>query len=93
MQRCDFSEQFSYTKETFGRQLSPLAESSLLGEWRRAALEDALSTQAKRKLLLGQLRNTSAMATECDTGCGECSGEYKRRGMDLRQNALPRVLP
>jgi DGQHR domain-containing protein len=56
MQRCDFSEQFNYTKETFERQLKPLAESSLLGQWRRAAVEDALSTQAKRKLLLGQLK-------------------------------------
>ncbi len=56
MQRCDFSEQFSYTKETFERQLVPLAESSLLNQWRRAAVEDALSTQAKRKLLLGQLK-------------------------------------
>ncbi|MGH9430771.1 MAG: DGQHR domain-containing protein [Terriglobia bacterium] len=56
MQRCDFSEQFNYTDETFGRQLKPLAESSLVGAWRRAAVEDALSTQAKRKLLLGQLK-------------------------------------
>jgi len=56
MQRCDFSEQFSYTKETFERQLKTLVESSLLGQWRKAAVEDALSTQAKRKLLLGQLK-------------------------------------
>lgn len=56
MQRCDFSEQFSYTNETLERQLKPLSESSLLGGWRRAAVEDALSTQAKRKLLLGQLK-------------------------------------
>jgi hypothetical protein len=56
MQRCDFSEQFNYTSETLERQLRPLAESSLLGAWRRAAVEDALSTQAKRKLLLGQLK-------------------------------------
>ena len=56
MQRCDFSEQFSYTSETFERQLKPLVESSLLGQWRKAAVEDALSTGAKRKLLLGQLK-------------------------------------
>jgi hypothetical protein len=56
MQRCDFSEQFNYTAETFERQLKPLTEASLLGSWRRAAVEEALSTQAKRKLLLGQLK-------------------------------------
>jgi hypothetical protein len=28
----------------------------LLGQWRKAAVEDALSTGAKRKLLLGQLK-------------------------------------
>lgn len=56
MSRCDFSEQFNYTAETFERQLKPLVDSSLLGSWRRAAVEDPLSTQAKRKLLLGQLK-------------------------------------
>lgn len=56
MQRCDFSEGFSYTKETFERQLGPLAESSLLGGWRKAAVEDPISTSAKRKLFLGQLK-------------------------------------
>jgi DGQHR domain-containing protein len=56
MQRCDFSEQFSYTDETFERQLKPLVESSLVSGWRRASVEDALSIQAKRKLLLGQLK-------------------------------------
>src|SRR5262249_1485138 len=34
MQRCDFSEQFTYTKETFERQLKPLVDSSLVGDWR-----------------------------------------------------------
>lgn len=56
MQRCDFLEQFNYTAETFERQLKPLVDSSLLGSWRKAAVEDPLSTQAKRKLLLGQLK-------------------------------------
>jgi hypothetical protein len=56
MQRCDFSEQFSYTRETFERQLKPLVESSLLGDWRKAGVEDAISIQAKRKLFLGQLK-------------------------------------
>jgi DGQHR domain-containing protein len=56
MQRCDFSEGFSYTKETFERQLRPLVESSLLGDWRKGAVEDAISTSAKRKLFLGQLK-------------------------------------
>jgi DGQHR domain-containing protein len=56
MQRCDFFEQFSYTADTLERQLKPLTESSLVGEWRKAAVEDALSTQGKRKLLLGQLK-------------------------------------
>lgn len=56
MQRCDFSESFSYTKETFERQLRPLAESSLLGNWRKTAVEDPISTSAKRKLFLGQLK-------------------------------------
>jgi len=56
MQRCDFSESFSYTKETFVRQLSPLVESSLLGAWRKTAVEDPISTSAKRKLFLGQLK-------------------------------------
>lgn len=56
MQRCDFLEQFSYTADTFEQQLKPLVDSSLLGSWRKAAVEDPLSTQAKRKLLLGQLK-------------------------------------
>lgn len=56
MQRCDFLEQFNYTAETFERQLKPLVDSSLLGSWRKSAVEDPLSTQAKRKLLLGQLK-------------------------------------
>ena len=56
MQRCDFSEGFAYTKETFERQLRPLTESSLLGDWRKAAVEDAISVSAKRKLFLGQLK-------------------------------------
>jgi hypothetical protein len=56
MQRCDFLEQFNYTADTFERQLKPLVDSSLLGSWRKAAVEDPLSTQAKRKLLLGQLK-------------------------------------
>jgi DGQHR domain-containing protein len=56
MQRCDFLEHFNYTADTFERQLRPLVDSSLLGSWRKAAVEDPLSTQAKRKLLLGQLK-------------------------------------
>jgi hypothetical protein len=54
--RCNFFEQFNYTYETFQRQLKPLSDSSLLGTWRRAAVEDVISTQAKRKLLFGQLK-------------------------------------
>jgi len=49
-------EQFHYTAETFERQLKPLVDSSLLGSWRKTAVEDPLSTGAKRKLLLGQLK-------------------------------------
>lgn len=56
MQRCDFLEQFSYTAESFERQLKPLVDSSLLGAWRKTAVEDPLSIGAKRKLLLGQLK-------------------------------------
>lgn len=56
MQRCDFLEQFNYTADSFERQLKPLVDSSLLGSWRKAAVEDPLSTSAKRRLLLGQLK-------------------------------------
>jgi hypothetical protein len=46
---------------TYARRLSigkkqRRTQTSLLGSWRRAAVEEALSTQAKRKLLLGQLK-------------------------------------
>jgi len=56
MQRCDFHESFSYTPETFGRQISPLADAAILGQWKKSAIEDAISTAGKRKNFLGQLK-------------------------------------
>ena len=58
MQRCDFYEGFSYTLETFKRQIEPLAEIALLNRWRKTSVEDALSTQPKRERLFGQLKAT-----------------------------------
>jgi hypothetical protein len=48
MQRCDFYEGFSYTLETFNRQLEPLSEIALLNSWRKTSVEDALSTQSRK---------------------------------------------
>lgn len=56
MQRCDFYEGFSYNSETLKRQLESLAEMALLNQWRRSSVDEALSTQAKRGMFLGQLR-------------------------------------
>ncbi|HVA48204.1 MAG TPA: DGQHR domain-containing protein [Pirellulales bacterium] len=56
MQRCDFYESFSYTADTFERQIAPLADAAILGDWKKAAVEDAISTAAKRKNFLGQLK-------------------------------------
>jgi hypothetical protein len=56
MQRCDFSEGFTYNAETFKRQLLPLVDFALLAGWKKTAVEDAISTEAKRKMFLGQLK-------------------------------------
>lgn len=54
--RCDFSEGFSYTTETFKRQLEPLGDAALIGEWKRSVVDDYLSTSVKRKMFMGQLK-------------------------------------
>lgn len=54
--RCDFTEGFSYTAETFERQLAPLADAAIVGQWKRTVVDDALSTSGKRKLFMGQLK-------------------------------------
>lgn len=56
MQRCDFYETFSYTVETFKRQLEPLSEIALLNGWKKSSVDDTLSTQPKREMFLGQLK-------------------------------------
>jgi DGQHR domain-containing protein len=56
MQRCDFYEGFSYTYDTFKTQLEPLRDLALLGQWRKAAVDEALSTKPKRQMFLGQIR-------------------------------------
>jgi DGQHR domain-containing protein len=56
MQRCDFYEGFGYNVHTFGRQLGPLADTALLSGWKRSAVEIAISTQSKRLMFLGQLK-------------------------------------
>ena len=56
MQRCDFYENFSYTVETFKRQLEPLSEIALLNRWKKSSVDDTLSTQPKREMFLGQLK-------------------------------------
>jgi DGQHR domain-containing protein len=56
LNRCDFSEGFNYTAETFKRQLEPLAESTIVGGWKRSSVDDFLSTTGKRKLFMGQLK-------------------------------------
>ena len=56
MSRCDHYEGFSYTCETFTRQLEPLKESALLNHWRKTAVDEALSTKPKRQMFLGQLK-------------------------------------
>jgi len=56
VQRCDFYEGFKYNVNSFGRQLGPLADAALLSGWKRSAAEIAISTQNKRMMFLGQLR-------------------------------------
>jgi hypothetical protein len=56
MQRCDFYENFSYTVETFTRQLEPLVALALLGNWGKAAVAVAISVAPKRAMFLGQLK-------------------------------------
>ena len=56
MARCNFHEGFSYTAETFQRQLQTLADSALVDGWKRTAVDDALTTAAKRKMFIGQLK-------------------------------------
>lgn len=58
MQRCDFYESFSYTEETFKRQIEPLAETALLNGWRKSSVDDAVSTKPKREMFLGQLKES-----------------------------------
>lgn len=56
MQRCDFKENSSYTFETFTRQLEPLTEITLLNNWKKSSVDEALSTQPKRGMFFGQLK-------------------------------------
>jgi hypothetical protein len=56
MQRCDFYEGFNYNVTTFERQLAPLADTALLSGWKRSAVETAISTQSRRVMFLGQLK-------------------------------------
>jgi hypothetical protein len=56
IQRCDFYEGFNYNLTTFERQLGPLADTALLNGWKRSAIEDAISTQGRRAMFLGQLK-------------------------------------
>ncbi|HQF12003.1 MAG TPA: DGQHR domain-containing protein [Paludibacteraceae bacterium] len=56
MVRCDFYEGFQYNKATMTNQIEPLKELSLLNAWRKTAVDDLLSTEAKRKAFLGQLK-------------------------------------
>jgi len=56
MRRCDFYESFSYNVATMERQLGPLADTALLSSWKRSAVEIAISTQSKRVMFLGQLK-------------------------------------
>jgi hypothetical protein len=56
MQRCNFYEDFSYTVETFNRQLEPLSEIALLNNWRKSSVDEALSTKPKREMFFGQLK-------------------------------------
>ncbi len=56
MQRCDFYEGFNYNVTTFERQLGPLTDTALLGGWKRSAVETAISTQSRRLMFLGQLK-------------------------------------
>ncbi len=56
MALCNFSEGFTYTTETFTRQLQPLADSAMVDGWRRVAVDDPLSTAGRRKLFMGQLK-------------------------------------
>ena len=56
MARCDFLDHFTYSTENFRKHLRPLAEAAILGEWKKSAVEDAISTAAKRKVFLGQLK-------------------------------------
>lgn len=61
MARCDFSERFTYTIDTFERQLQPLVDSALVGSWKRTAVDDALATSPKRKMFMGQLKQVLRM--------------------------------
>ena len=56
MQRCDFYEGFSYNIGSFERQLGPLVDTALLSGWKRSAVEIPISTQSKRVMFLGQLK-------------------------------------
>jgi DGQHR domain-containing protein len=56
MTRCDFNDGFSYTAETFEKQLAPLTDAAIVGQWKRTVVDDALSTSAKRKMFMGQLK-------------------------------------
>jgi hypothetical protein len=67
MQRCDFYEGFNYTVNTFERQLGPLADTALLSGWKRSAVEDAISTQSRRLMFLGQLKEALKLKAPAQT--------------------------
>jgi DGQHR domain-containing protein len=56
MERCNFNEGFSYTLDTFTRQLEPLSEIALLNNWKKSSVDEALSTKPKREMFFGQLK-------------------------------------
>lgn len=56
MQRCDFYEGFSYTSETFTRQLEPLQALAILGDWSKGSVQEPFGVKPRREMFLGQLK-------------------------------------
>ena len=56
MSRCDFNEGFSYTSETFARQLEPLQALAILGDWGKSSVQEPFGVRPRREMFLGQLK-------------------------------------
>jgi DGQHR domain-containing protein len=56
MALCDFKEAFTYTVDTFARQLQPVVDAAFVGGWKRTVVDSALATAPNRKMFLGQLK-------------------------------------